>query len=160
MTTCCVYIADPLTSFCVESSHSAVGRLPLLPSPAVFLSLTHWVPLTLKYFVVPLLPFPSLRFSYSPVTLISMCPEQYEWVSTPPATPRLQTGMPLNDTSFTPPLSSLTSPRKSSLQLKNDHPACRMPACLPDPLAEHATKKKKKTSLSPAVFSPSPSSPL
>lgn len=46
----------------------------------------------LNCFVVLLPPTPpSLRFSYSPVTLISMCPEQYEWVSSPAeAAPRLQ----------------------------------------------------------------------
>ncbi len=78
----------------------------------------------------PHLP-PSLRFSYSPVTLISMCPEQYEWVSAPPATRRLQTGMPFNDTTFTPFLSSPTSPLKSSFQLSHEHAACCLPSCLP-----------------------------
>lgn len=74
---------------CVKSSHSAVPHVSL-HSPLHLLCF-----LILKRIWPSTSPpsFPS-RFSYSPVTLISMCPEQYEWVSVPPAAPRLHTGMP------------------------------------------------------------------
>lgn len=89
-------------SLCVKSSHSAVGHtFPSTPSCTCCVLVFEWIwPSVLRGTLTPLRP--SLRFSYSPVTLISMCPEQYEWVSVPPATPRLQTGMPINATSFTP----------------------------------------------------------
>lgn len=112
---CGVRTGDCFTCFYVPSLCVSPAVTQTLPPHAVFLFLTHWVDLTLKMFCgafslpsPPSLAFflPSLQFSYSPVTLISMCPEQYEWVYTPAeSTPRLQTGVP----SFTLVLSSLTS---------------------------------------------------
>lgn len=110
--------------------------------------------LTLKWFVVPLLPFPlPSRFSYSPVTLISMCPEQYEWVSTPPVN---TTSSPAWNAFKTPPLllpCSLTHlPPSSSHQLSHDCSACCLPTCLPESLAEHGTKKTLPLSPHPHFF--------
>lgn len=111
-------------------------------------------------FVVPSLPS-SPRFSYSPVTLISMCPEQYEWVSTPPC----NTSSPEHGTPFlmTPPFTPFTPhPPPVVLTPIKPWPHCMLPACLHVCLIRwlimHPPEKKQKNS--PTVSSPSPSPPL
>lgn len=106
----------------------------------------------LNCFVVLLPPTPpSLRFSYSPVTLISMCPEQYEWVSSPAeAAPRLQCNafkrrlIPSRLFPFTciPPVTHFLTPTNLLLH-------CMLSGCLPSCLAEHETRKSLLLSPSP-----------
>lgn len=103
-----------------------------------FLSQAQCVILNLKCFVVPSFPFPpSLRFSYSPVTLISMCPEQYEWVFTPPekCTPSPDWNAFKTAPPFLPFFSPRTDPHNPSptysLQLSHDCTACCLTTRLP-----------------------------
>ena len=118
---CCV----PVTVFCVFYMTSLCVESQTQPPPAVFI----W-PSTV--FVVPFPPSsPSLRFSYSPVTLISMCPEQYEWVSTTTETaPPLRPDWNAPPSSL-PPLLAHLPPPTSSHQLSQDCTACCPPAWLP-----------------------------
>lgn len=114
--TCRVFVSEPLSGF----------------DPVMFCG-------TLLPSLLPYLP-PCISLTALSPSSACVRSSMSEYRAPPATTPCLQTGMPLNNTFFSPHFSPHSPPLRSIHQLSHDCTACCLPACLPEPLAEHATK--------------------